>query len=157
MKLGHYVKGDPNLSLRQRLLRMLKSKRNIIICTIFAVNMMVSENLINYKARNLLENENMTETSGDEIRDLITVDLGGGDCDIGNPTEDAYQAPENATRTLLTSYPGSGKRFTWTVIKALTNSEGESYSSSARSVYSVIFSSRYDSSATIKHEFLSSC
>lgn len=128
MKLGHYVKGDPNLPLRQRLLRMLKSKRNIIICTIFAVNMMVSENLINYKARNLLENENMTETSGDEIRDLITVDLGGGDCDIGNPTEDAYQAPENATRTLLTSYPGSGKRFTWTVIKALTNSEGESYS-----------------------------
>lgn len=86
----------------------------------------LSENL-NYKAHSL-DRQKIFGASDEEIRDLITEDLGGGDCDIGNPTEDAYPAPENATRTLLTSYPGSGKRFTWTVIKALTNSEGESYS-----------------------------
>ena len=119
--------GDPNLPLRQRLLRMLRSKRNIIICTIFAMHVIILSENLNYKAHSL-DRQKIFGASDEEIRDLITEDLGGGDCDIGNPTEDAYPAPENATRTLLTSYPGSGKRFTWTVIKALTNSEGESYS-----------------------------
>lgn len=120
-RLGQ-IQGDKNPLFRQSLLRMVKSKRSIFLYTVVAAiyMMMVSENL-NYRSRILLEHEQMIEASGDEMRDLITEDLGGGECDIGNPTEDADPAPENATRTLLTSYPGSGKRFTWTIMKALTS------------------------------------
>ena len=58
------------------------------------------------------------------MRELITLDKGGGDCDIGSPVEDAPNSiTANTTTTLVASYPGSGKRFTWTVIKALTNYE----------------------------------
>jgi len=69
------------------------------------------------RARQLLEER-------DKLRGMITIDEGGGACDIGSPVEDAPNVPTiNSTRTLLTSYPGSGKRFTWTVVKALTNYE----------------------------------
>eukprot|EP00554_Chaetoceros_debilis_P008382 CAMPEP_0194103516 /NCGR_PEP_ID=MMETSP0150-20130528/3946_1 /TAXON_ID=122233 /ORGANISM="Chaetoceros debilis, Strain MM31A-1" /LENGTH=552 /DNA_ID=CAMNT_0038790771 /DNA_START=19 /DNA_END=1677 /DNA_ORIENTATION=+ len=56
-------------------------------------------------------------------RELITLDMGAGNCDIGSPTENGNPAGVDTTKTLLVSYPGSGKRFTWTIIKALTNSE----------------------------------
>ena len=56
-------------------------------------------------------------------RGLMTLDMGAGVCDIGSPTEDGNPAGVDTTKTLLVSYPGSGKRFTWTIIKALTNSE----------------------------------
>lgn len=69
------------------------------------------------KARQLVEER-------ENLRELITLNKGGGDCDIGNPVEDAPNEPTaNTTKTLVTSYPGSGKRFTWVVIKALTNYE----------------------------------
>jgi hypothetical protein len=54
---------------------------------------------------------------------LTTIDPISGACDIGSPTADGNPSPEGSTKTLLTSYPGSGKRFTWTLVKALTNSE----------------------------------
>ena len=52
----------------------------------------------------------------------LAKDLGGGECDI-EPLADFEEAPADATKTLLTSYPGSGKRFTWQVIRGLTNYE----------------------------------
>jgi len=55
-------------------------------------------------------------------RDLMSEALEDGSCSI-TPTEDADPAPADAKHSLLASYPGSGKRFTWTVIKALTNRE----------------------------------
>ncbi len=71
------------------------------------------------RARQLLE-----EREKLQLRELITIDKGGGACDIGSPVEDAPNFPAaDTTRTLVTSYPGSGKRFTWTVVKALTNYE----------------------------------
>ena len=45
----------------------------------------------------------------DMTRDLLTTDLGNGDCDISSPTEDGNPRPDGATTTLLASYPGSGK------------------------------------------------
>ena len=60
----------------------------------------------------------------DKIRELITIDQGGGACAIESPVEDALLTPsKDSTKTLLASYPGSGNRFTWTIIKALTNYE----------------------------------
>lgn len=56
-------------------------------------------------------------------RELITIEKIDGTCDIQSPTESGNPAGVDTTKTLLVSYPGSGKRFTWTVIKALTNSE----------------------------------
>ncbi len=83
---------------------------------------MVGNNL-ERQSRLLSNHEMMMYEVDDETRGLITKDLGSGLCDIGHPTMDANPAPPDATRTLLASYPGSGKRFTWTVIKALTNTE----------------------------------
>ena len=72
---------------------------------------------IERRARQLLEEK-------DRLRELITIDKGGGECDIGSPVEDAPNAPApDSTKTLLVSYPGSGKRFLWTIIKAMTNYE----------------------------------
>lgn len=49
----------------------------------------------------------------------LTQALEGGNCTITPISE--YVTPSEVTpRTLLTSYPGSGKRFTWLVISALT-------------------------------------
>jgi len=55
-------------------------------------------------------------------RSLMSEALEDGSCSIA-PLEDADPAPADAKHSLLASYPGSGKRFTWTVIKALTNKE----------------------------------
>jgi hypothetical protein len=68
-------------------------------------------------------NELLLDDHRSLVRELITQTFDNGDCDIGSPNEDANPAPDGATHTLLVSYPGSGKRFTWTLIKALTNSE----------------------------------
>lgn len=43
--------------------------------------------------------------------------------DIHSPTHPGNAAPDDVKKTLLASYPGSGKRFTWAIIKALTNME----------------------------------
>ena len=99
-----------------------KAKKKIrskafILCSLMAIvgYSMMSNIDAEQRARELLEARE---------RYLITKDLGGGDCDIGSPVDDAPNKPgKNTTRTLLASYPGSGKRFTWAVIKALTNYE----------------------------------
>lgn len=51
----------------------------------------------------------------------LVVDLHGEDpyCYLTAPMY--TEAADNQTTTLIASYPGSGKRFTWTVIEALTN------------------------------------
>ncbi len=73
---------------------------------------------------NLEERAHRLLEEREKLRELITIDKGGGACDIGSPVEDAPNFPAaDTTRTLVTSYPGSGKRFTWTVVKALTNYE----------------------------------
>ena len=115
-------------SLGHKVMRMLKSKKGMTLLVSMTVVCMVVINLnIEENQRLLADHETMVEMSGDEMRDLYTdfenFREEDGGCDIGNPTQDADPAPENATRTLLTSYPGSGKRFTWTIIKALTNGE----------------------------------
>lgn len=50
----------------------------------------------------------------------LTQALEGGGCTI-TPVSEYVTPSEDTPRTLLTSYPGSGKRFTWLVISALTN------------------------------------
>lgn len=123
MRHGH-MQGDNDSLLRHKVMRIAKSKRSMLLWTVIAGMYMAMVNTnLNYKTRVLMEHQEMADATGDEMRDLITENLGDGECDIGNPTEDSDPAPDDATRTLLTSYPGSGKRFTWTVIKALTNSE----------------------------------
>ncbi len=60
------------------------------------------------------ENESLSEqarhlmTEEEVLRDLRTKDLGDGECEV-NPTVDGDPAPSNATKTLLASYPGSGR------------------------------------------------
>ena len=121
VRYGHN-RADDTLNMKMK--RVIKSKKGMVFYAVIAtmyISMVITN--LQQRARILQEHQEMMNLSGDEMRDLITEDLGGGDCDIGNPTQDAYPAPDNATRTLLTSYPGSGKRFTWTVMKALTNGE----------------------------------
>eukprot|EP00554_Chaetoceros_debilis_P006099 CAMPEP_0194079904 /NCGR_PEP_ID=MMETSP0149-20130528/6024_1 /TAXON_ID=122233 /ORGANISM="Chaetoceros debilis, Strain MM31A-1" /LENGTH=531 /DNA_ID=CAMNT_0038761499 /DNA_START=253 /DNA_END=1848 /DNA_ORIENTATION=+ len=72
---------------------------------------------------NMQQRSRVLRDHADVFRDLITIDQGGGECDIGDPTQDGNPTDDDATKTLLVSYPGSGKRFTWTIIKALTNAE----------------------------------
>ena len=121
VRYGHN-RADDTLNMKMK--RVIKSKRGFVFCAVIATMYMSMVNTnLNRRARMLQEHQEMMILSGEEMRDLITEDLGGGDCDIGNPTQDGNPSPDNATRTLLTSYPGSGKRFTWTVMKALTNGE----------------------------------
>ena len=70
-----------------------------IVATLYLI--MVDTNL-QQKARLLADHKALT-------RELLTLDIGGGECDIQSPTEDANPRKENATTTLLASYPGSGK------------------------------------------------
>jgi len=69
----------------------------------------------------LAVNMNVLETSFllKEHRALTKL-LENGDCDISVIAE-IESAEEGAVKTLLASYPGSGKRFTWNVISGLTN------------------------------------
>mmetsp|Transcript_22818 Transcript_22818/g.33815 ORF Transcript_22818/g.33815 Transcript_22818/m.33815 type:complete len:345 (+) Transcript_22818:56-1090(+) len=56
-----------------------------------------------------------------ETRRKLVVDLKGENpyCYLSAPMY--TEAADNQTTTLLASYPGSGKRFSWTVIEGLTN------------------------------------
>ena len=84
-----------------------KSK-SMILCAIFLIvcYSITVDTDIERRAHQLLARK--------EERRLITEDKGGGACNIGSPVEDAPNVPSlESTRTLLTSYPGSGKRFTW--------------------------------------------
>jgi len=95
------------------------TKPKIIACAlIFLVGYSLqTDQDVERRARQLLERK-------DKLRELVTIDKGGGACDIGNPTDNATMvADAGSTRTLLASYPGSGKRFLWTIIKAMTNYE----------------------------------
>jgi hypothetical protein len=98
-----------------KMTRLFKSPKGMALMTIVATYVIMVD--INFQQRSRL----LSEYNEMVARDLITEDLGGGDCDIGNPTADGNPAPEGSVKTLLASYPGSGKRFSWTIIKALTN------------------------------------
>lgn len=108
----------PNNSMLGMAVKRLRS-RKFAFCSLVLIvaYSMMTNTITEQQARQLLEEK-------ERLRELITIDEGGGACDIGSPVEDAPNIPTvNSTRTLLASYPGSGKRFTWTVIKALTNYE----------------------------------
>lgn len=112
-------------SILRKATRVAKSKRGTMIfiwLTIAGLYMNMINTNLERRSRLLADHQKMLEAE-DGVRDLITTWEENGDCNIGNPTEDALPAARDATRTLLASYPGSGKRFTWTIIKALTNSE----------------------------------
>jgi hypothetical protein len=96
-----------------------KSKKLIWVgLAVFVVYSMLFNTRLEKKQRALLLEEH------ERIRDLVTIDKGSGDCEIGSPLEDApYETSADTKRTIIASYPGSGKRFTWTIIKALTNYE----------------------------------
>ncbi len=93
---------------------MLRSPKGFVFLGLVMVYIFLVDTNLQQRQLLLADHEEMS-------RDLITVDLGGGSCDIRSPTQDGEAVPDDATRTLLASYPGSGKRFTWTIIKALTN------------------------------------
>lgn len=87
---------------------VLKSKKALgafCVCAMYAL--MVNINMVQ-RARIL------TET-----RELAAV-LAGNECTI-EPIAEHVSVPADATKTLLASYPGSGKRFTWNIISAFTN------------------------------------
>ena len=117
--------GIQNGTIKARLLgnkvqKRLKSKKMMVYCSLVllvAYATMSNFTMTEQQKRILLERSY-------RMRELITLDKGGGACDIQSPYDDAPNTPGvNTTRTLLTSYPGSGKRFSWTLIKALTNYE----------------------------------
>ena len=49
----------------------------------------------------------------------LATDLGGGQCKLTPPSK--VVSDENSTKTLLASFPGSGKRFAYEVIEGLTD------------------------------------
>jgi len=69
----------------------------------------------------LMVNINMVQRARilEETRDLAQA-LGGSECTI-EPIAENISVPANTTKTLLASYPGSGKRFSWNVLSALSN------------------------------------
>ncbi len=97
------------------MMKFLRSKTALGLLTASAMYMMAA----NY---NSAESAHMLAAHEPYRRELRTLDLGDGQCEV-DLLEDGMPTPPNAVRTLLTSYPGSGKRFTWMVIKALTNQE----------------------------------
>ncbi len=97
-----------------KLLNMARSPKGFAFLGLLMVYIFVVDTNLHQRQLLIADHEEM-------VRDLITVDLGGGSCDIGSPTQDGEPIADDATRTILASYPGSGKRFTWTIIKALTN------------------------------------
>jgi hypothetical protein len=56
---------------------------------------------------NFQQRSRLLQDQNEMLRDLQTIDLGDGDCTI-DPLADGNPAPADATKTLLTSYPGSG-------------------------------------------------
>ncbi len=110
---------------QRRLLLKTKKSQAILLCSsiialLLAYSTITTNANAEWKARRLL----LEEREEKAFRELITIDKGNGTCDIGSPVQDAPLHPVSGEiKTLLASYPGSGKRFTWTVIKALTNYE----------------------------------
>ena len=92
--------------------KMFKKSSNRTTVAVAIVSVYLLAVNLNFYRRSLL---------GSEHRQLAK-DLGGGDCDI-EPLADFEEAAEGSVKTLLTSYPGSGKRFTWQVIRGITNHE----------------------------------
>jgi len=105
-------------SMKGKVKKTIKSKKFIFASLVLVVGYsMYSNATLEHRARKLVAER-------ERQRELITIDHGGGNCTIGSPFEDApYYASENSTKTLVASYPGSGKRFTWSIMKALTNYE----------------------------------
>ena len=63
----------------------------------------------------------------------LSIDLGDGECELTPPYY--KEKPANSDATLLASYPGSGKRFAWRIIEALTNhSAGDDWDFSGNGV-----------------------
>ena len=81
-------------------LRKFFKKKRVVKCfALFAVYMFVNTRL--ERAQELQSHRSLE-------RELLTKLNDDGTCDIGSPTQDANPAGD-ATRTLLASYPGSGK------------------------------------------------
>ena len=74
----------------------------LIVAVVMTLYFIKVDTNIQRRARLLADHREMT-------RDLLTLDLGSGECDIQSPTEDAQPREVNSTTTLLASYPGSGK------------------------------------------------
>jgi hypothetical protein len=96
-------KASADRNVAKKMKRFVKARPKFFITMIVATLyfMMVDTNL-QQRARLLADHKALT-------RELLTLDIGGGECDIQSPTEDANPRKENATTTLLASYPGSGK------------------------------------------------
>lgn len=88
--------------------RFLKSKKVTAFITLTTLYVLV----VNV---NMVQRERLIQ----EHRSL-SYGTSSTDCEI-RPLADHITASDDATKTLLASYPGSGKKFTWSVISALTN------------------------------------
>ena len=97
-------------SLNSTMLKLKHLKSNKVVAAIAVVSMYLLAVNMNIYKRSMLSDQHRA----------LAKHLGGGDCSIG-PLAEIAEAPESAVKTLLTSYPGSGKRFTFQVIKGLTN------------------------------------
>mmetsp|Transcript_9451 Transcript_9451/g.13881 ORF Transcript_9451/g.13881 Transcript_9451/m.13881 type:complete len:348 (-) Transcript_9451:103-1146(-) len=88
--------------------KILKSKKAFgafCVCALYAL--MVNVNMVQ-RARILAEKRSLSKV------------LDGNECTI-EPIADVVSVPDDATKTLIASYPGSGKRFAWNVISAMSN------------------------------------
>jgi hypothetical protein len=82
-------------------LRKFFKKKRVVKCfALFAVYMFVNTRL--ERAQELQSHRSLE-------RELLTKLNDDGTCDIGSPTQDANPAAVDSTKTLLASYPGSGK------------------------------------------------
>jgi len=101
-----------------KLKRFLRSKNAIAIIAVvglFGREFVANENA--ERARELQKHRDLAVSLP-----LPLTAAADGTCVLDSEA-DGQPAPAGATRTLLASYPGSGERFTWRVIKALTNKE----------------------------------
>jgi hypothetical protein len=84
-------------------LRKFFKRRRVVKCfALFAVYMFFENNIrLEERAQELQSHRSLE-------RELFTKLNDDGTCDIGSPTQDANPAGDS-TKTLLASYPGSGK------------------------------------------------
>jgi len=77
------------------------------------------------------------------FRRYLSINLGGGNCEWTAPVP--FNATEKkATTTLLTSYPGSGKRLCWRVMEALSGHEtGDDWDLSLRGLDTLFVKTTY--------------
>lgn len=88
----------------------MSNKRKVVLILFAGLYvLMVNVNMVQ-RARALAENRE------------LAVGFDDGSCSI-SPAANKIESPVNATHTVLVSYPGSGKKFTWTIIEALTDYE----------------------------------